>query len=185
MWFERLIEKRLEKLEIQYFLHDPEGDPDRAGDGYYYREPGDKGWSGSWYDEDECLEVARESFEEEYEEIEAKRVVFDNDTYEGFFRYLAQGKSRIEKLSYDPFAIYWSKRVKGGKYAFSLMIIAKGDESAKESVVGRLGATTTFKVERLDGSLAQVCSERGLIHPVAAAEQKVFAEPTLPPGRRR
>lgn len=45
---------------ITYFDEDPDGEPDRAGDGYYYQLPGEEGWSGPWHSEDEAEDELRD-----------------------------------------------------------------------------------------------------------------------------
>lgn len=55
-------------IEIEHFDEDPDGDEDRAGDGYYYRKVGDEGWSGAWHSEDE----AKTEAENEYGPVKVK-----------------------------------------------------------------------------------------------------------------
>jgi len=47
-------------IEVEHFDDDPDGDEDRAGDGYYFRVIGEIGWSGAWDSEEEALEMARD-----------------------------------------------------------------------------------------------------------------------------
>jgi len=47
-------------LEIEFFDEDPDGDEDRAGDGYYYRIAGDDEWSGAWHSTEEAEDEAIE-----------------------------------------------------------------------------------------------------------------------------
>jgi len=49
--------------EIEFFDEDPDGEPDRAGDGYYFRVPGDDSWSGPWHSEEEAEEELKEQLE--------------------------------------------------------------------------------------------------------------------------
>ena len=46
-------------VEIQHFLHDPDGDPDRAGDGYYFKIVGQASWSGPWATETEAEQESK------------------------------------------------------------------------------------------------------------------------------
>lgn len=48
----------LDDVEISFCTEDPDGDPDRAGDGWYFQMPGSDSWSGAWHSEDECREMA-------------------------------------------------------------------------------------------------------------------------------
>jgi hypothetical protein len=50
--------RKLDDIEIQHFDEDPDGDPDRAGDGLYFQLPGEDSWSGVWHSEDDCYEAA-------------------------------------------------------------------------------------------------------------------------------
>lgn len=50
------------EIEIEHFDEDPDGDEDRAGDGYYFRKVGDETWSGAWGSEEEAKEMAREDY---------------------------------------------------------------------------------------------------------------------------
>jgi hypothetical protein len=65
MRLEQAIERSVAGLEIKYLLRDPDDDPDRAGDGYYYRELHESGWSGAWLDRAECRAEHRRWLEEE------------------------------------------------------------------------------------------------------------------------
>lgn len=47
------------ECEISYFDEDPDEEENRAGDGYYYRLPGEDGWSGPWHSEEEAEEELR------------------------------------------------------------------------------------------------------------------------------
>jgi hypothetical protein len=47
-------------LEIEFFDEDPDGDEDRAGEGYYYRIAGDSEWSGAWHSTEEAEDEAIE-----------------------------------------------------------------------------------------------------------------------------
>lgn len=49
--------------EIEFFDDDPDGEPDRAGDGYYFRVPGDDSWSGPWHSEEEAERELKEQLE--------------------------------------------------------------------------------------------------------------------------
>lgn len=49
--------------EIEFFDDDPDGEPDRAGDGYYFRVPGDDSWSGPWHSEEEAEQELHEQLE--------------------------------------------------------------------------------------------------------------------------
>lgn len=51
---------KLDDIEIEHFQEDPDGDPGRAGDGLYYRLPGEDSWSGAWHSEHECYEMAEQ-----------------------------------------------------------------------------------------------------------------------------
>lgn len=51
---------KFDDIEIQFFDEDPDGAPDRAGDGWYFRLPGDESWSGAWHSEEEAEEEARD-----------------------------------------------------------------------------------------------------------------------------
>lgn len=50
-------------VEIEFFDEDPDGDADRAGDGYYYQVAGDDSWAGAYHSVTEAEEAVRESLE--------------------------------------------------------------------------------------------------------------------------
>lgn len=54
---------RIDQCDIQYFDEDPDGDPDRAGDGYYFQLPGEEDWSGPWHSEEEAEQELKDQLE--------------------------------------------------------------------------------------------------------------------------
>lgn len=42
------------QVVYEHFDTDPDGDPDRAGDGIYFQLPGESSWSGPWHSQDEA-----------------------------------------------------------------------------------------------------------------------------------
>jgi hypothetical protein len=58
----RLIDAT-DDVEYQFFDRDPDGDEDRAGDGVYFRIPGDEGWSGPWHSEDQAIQEATDTLQ--------------------------------------------------------------------------------------------------------------------------
>lgn len=69
----------LDDIEIEQFDHDPDGDPDRAGDGLYFKLPGEETWSGVWHSEEQCLEEAEEELKAR--EMLAWQVELEADGY--------------------------------------------------------------------------------------------------------
>jgi len=51
-------------LEIGFFDDDPDGEEDRAGEGWYYRIAGDRSWSGAWHSEEDAEAEAIEELED-------------------------------------------------------------------------------------------------------------------------
>jgi hypothetical protein len=51
-------------FEIEFFYDDPDGEEDRAGEGYYFRLTGEETWSGAWHSEDEAEEEAWDAIEQ-------------------------------------------------------------------------------------------------------------------------
>lgn len=62
-----------DQVEYQYFDEDPDNDPDRAGDGIYFRLPGEQDWSGPWHSESEAEGEAYQALEDK----EGKSIIED------------------------------------------------------------------------------------------------------------
>ena len=54
-----------EDITIEFFDDDPDCDPDRAGDGYYFQLPGETDWSGPWHSREEALRIALDELNEQ------------------------------------------------------------------------------------------------------------------------
>lgn len=50
-------------VEISQFDDDPDGEPDRAGDGYYFQIEGDEDWSGAYHSEEDAESEAKYALE--------------------------------------------------------------------------------------------------------------------------
>jgi hypothetical protein len=69
----------VDQVEYQYFDSDPEGEPDRAGDGIYFQLPGEVSWSGPWHSQDQAEGEAHQALEDR--EIKA---IIDDLKNEGY-----------------------------------------------------------------------------------------------------
>lgn len=61
---DEIIYLGMKDVEISFFDQDPDGDEDRAGDGWYFQIPGDEGWDGPYHSEDETQAVIFQSLED-------------------------------------------------------------------------------------------------------------------------
>lgn len=82
---------RFSECEISYFVEDPDGVEDRAGDGYYYQVPGEEGWSGPWHSEEEAENELRDDLSYKEDKV-IKKILLDEgwiiskyDTVESIF----------------------------------------------------------------------------------------------------
>lgn len=67
------------QVVYEHFDLDPDGDPDRAGDGIYFQLPGESSWNGPWHSEDEAEGEAYQALEAQ----EINRIILDL-TSEGY-----------------------------------------------------------------------------------------------------
>jgi hypothetical protein len=51
------------QVVYEHFDTDPDGDPDRAGDGIYFQLPTESSWNGPWHSQDEAEEEAYKALE--------------------------------------------------------------------------------------------------------------------------
>ena len=62
-----------DEVDYEYFDDDPDGEPDRAGDGIYFQLPGEEGWSGPWHSQEEAEGEAHQALED----MEKKGIIED------------------------------------------------------------------------------------------------------------
>lgn len=57
--------------EVERFEDDPDGDADRAGDGYYFQLTGEDSWSGAWHSEEEAEAEAESAIADKLARIDS------------------------------------------------------------------------------------------------------------------
>lgn len=164
MHFENLIAAKIEALEIQYFLDDPDDDPYRFGDGHYYRPPGEATWSGPWAGAGECRVMYREQLEFYYRSLERKLVTYDKEPRPGTSRYLLEFDGILDPLADDVHFFLWI--VGPGRPSPMNAVI---DAAAPADIAAVLNGTVLVygdvRTTEISGSIDDICRKRGLPHP--------------------
>jgi hypothetical protein len=94
-------------MTIQYFLHDPDGDPDRFGDGMYYSIPGEPGWNGLWMDRQECRQVYREELEVSFASLGRRMGIYGLPPAPDKRRFLMRFGGRLDPTAFDVWYMLW------------------------------------------------------------------------------
>ena len=164
MRYESTITTKIEALEIQYFLDDPDDDPSRFGDGYYFRSPGDASWNGPWIDADECRDRHREQLEFYYASLERKMAVYEATPLPGTTRYLLEFSGILDPTAFDVHFFLWI--VGPGRPSPMNAII---DASCPNDIPALLDGTVlvygAFAISEISGTIDEFCQQRGLTHP--------------------
>jgi hypothetical protein len=118
----RLIDAT-DDVEYQYFGEDPDGDEDRAGDGLYFRIPGEDGWSGPWHSHDQAVEEAKDTLQ-----IMQRNAISKEFADAGYVALGAVGGQFLFARSVDD--VYGFVQVSGRKLTANVVTADRGSELA-------------------------------------------------------
>jgi hypothetical protein len=105
-------------VEYEHFDQDPDGDEMRAGDGLYYKLPGEDGWSGVYHSQEEAEEDARHTLF--YGEIEAISKELEADGYfllrsdDAGQQFVLKAKDRAFEILINDDVITYGERFRSG-----------------------------------------------------------------------
>lgn len=84
------IEAKMETLEVTLWDEDPDGDPDREGEGWYYRFGDADSWNGAYETEGLATETAEEEVVDFFEVLDRKLDQFSALPQDGLVRFLVE-----------------------------------------------------------------------------------------------
>jgi hypothetical protein len=164
MRFDNIMETKIEALEIQYFLEDPDDDPYRFGDGHYYRPPGEATWNGPWHGAGECRQMYRAQLEFYYRSLERKLAIYDKEPRSGTSRYLLEFDGILDPLAFDVHFFLW---IVGPGHPSPMNAVI--DAAAPADITARLEGTVLVygdvRTTEVSGTIDDICGDRGLPHP--------------------
>jgi hypothetical protein len=163
--FERHINAQIRKMTIRYFADDPDGDPDRFGDGYYYRVRGVDGWSGPWRDKEECISVHREILEDTFDHLLRMVELYEDSPVPGKQRYLLRFEG-VRVNGCEPRFLMWP--TKAPQQSVALVDVDIGNRPDFERLLAPYvqlnGPLFTAEVV---GTLDALCRSEALDHPLS------------------
>lgn len=172
MRFEPTIQARLKAMEIKYFFHDPDGDPDRFGDGMYYRVPGRDGWNGPWIDAAECRAMYREDLEFFFSSLARRMGIYEVAPRPGKRRYLLRYSGMLDPHAFDVWFFLWNL----GDREMVAVVDAATVPDAIVLLKTCVMVWGDVASEEVAGNIDDICSRLHLLHPLAEAEDTETAD---------
>lgn len=167
MSFEAVISEKIAALEIRYFLNDPDDDPDRFGDGIYYRPPGHESWNGPWIDAGECREMYRRQLESYYSSLERKLTTYGVPPKPGAKRFLVKFDGILHPLADDVGFFLWAMGP-GRPAPMTALIDAVSADDLTAALSGTVLTYGALDITEISGTMEDVRRQLDLPDPVTA-----------------
>lgn len=151
------IENHLDNVEIQFFDEDPEDDPDRAGDGWYFKLPDEDGWSGAWQSESEAMDEARDTIIERYQAYETSVNAYSAKGSEGNTRFFITLSCQAAAYPYNRIPSW--KQPDGTRIA---LVDAKNEHKAKNILTQCFPGHVIDGIVETDLTLQEFMEAKGL-----------------------
>lgn len=168
MRFKTTIRAKLAAMEIKYFLDDPDDDPDRFGDGYYFRIPGEEGWNGPWSGPEQCRQIYREDLEFFFNSLERRLAIYGAGPANGKKRFLLRFKGTLSPLAFDVLFMLW--QLGPGRPSPMIAVVdGKTFEDVQMLLEGTVDVYGDILSEEISESIDSICERLELLHPLSAA----------------
>jgi hypothetical protein len=165
MDIEKVIDRRVAAAQIEYFLEDPEDDPDRAGDGIYFRHAGKLDWSGAWQSETEAEEILREELEDDFVPFGEYMQAMQRRSEKR--RFIVSVRSRKSlRVRDNPWGLWRVYHNDGRPYRHELLMVldCASKAAARRAMKDICGIKHGAVVEE-NSTLSTICRSRGLVDP--------------------